>query len=86
VAARIAEHGGKTLVAPADVGDADAELAVTDAIHGAFGRLDVLVNNASLNIAAHSWQRLTRGGVTDAVSSVQLSATTSMRSPEINCP
>jgi NAD(P)-dependent dehydrogenase (short-subunit alcohol dehydrogenase family) len=66
VAARIAEHGGKTLVEPADIGDADAVLAVAEAIRGAFGRLDVLVNNAGLNIPDR-WQRLTPSGVAQVI-------------------
>jgi NAD(P)-dependent dehydrogenase (short-subunit alcohol dehydrogenase family) len=67
VAGRIAKHGGKTLVEPADVGDPDAALAVAEAIRGAFGRLDVLVNNAGINIPDRSWQRLTPGGVAQVI-------------------
>ena len=66
VAGRIVEHGGKALVQPADIGDSDAVFAVAEANRGAFGRLDVLVNNAGTNIADRSWQRLTPGGVCPA--------------------
>jgi NADP-dependent 3-hydroxy acid dehydrogenase YdfG len=67
VAGRIVEHGGKALVQPADIGDCDAVFAVVEAIRAAFGRLDVLVNNAGTNISDRSWQRLTPGGVAQLI-------------------
>jgi len=58
VAKRIAADGGKALVEPADVADAAAVRRAADAIKAAFGRLDVLVNNAGLNVAERRWRNL----------------------------
>ena len=49
------------------IGDSDAVFAVAEAIRAAFGRLDVLVNNAGTNIPDRSWQRLTPGGVAQLI-------------------
>jgi NAD(P)-dependent dehydrogenase (short-subunit alcohol dehydrogenase family) len=62
-ARRIGEAGGKASVQAADVGDARAVAAVADAIRAEFGRLDILLNNAGLNIPDRSWQRLTPEGI-----------------------
>jgi NAD(P)-dependent dehydrogenase (short-subunit alcohol dehydrogenase family) len=66
-AARIAETGVTALVRPADVSNAEAVAAVVDGIGSAFGRLDVLVNNAGLNIPNRSWQLLTPSGVAQLI-------------------
>ena len=58
VAKRIAADGGTAKVEPADVADAKAVRRAADAIAAAFGRLDVLVNNAGLNIAERRWAKL----------------------------
>jgi NADP-dependent 3-hydroxy acid dehydrogenase YdfG len=66
VAARIAAVGGKAFVRPADVTSATAIGNVADSIRSEVGRLDVLVNNAGLNIPERHWQSLSPDGI-DAV-------------------
>jgi NAD(P)-dependent dehydrogenase (short-subunit alcohol dehydrogenase family) len=63
VAQRIAAAGGKAEVQPADVADAKAVRRVADAIAAAFGRLDVVVNNAGLNVAERRWRNLQPEGI-----------------------
>ena len=63
VAARIAADGGTATVATADVADAASVRRVADLIGEKFGRLDVLVNNAGLNIPERSWKRLKPEGI-----------------------
>jgi NAD(P)-dependent dehydrogenase (short-subunit alcohol dehydrogenase family) len=63
VAQRIAQDGGKAQVEPADVATAAAVARAADAIAAAFGRLDVLVNNAGLNIPERSWGKLGAAGI-----------------------
>ena len=43
-----AEHGVRAIAVRADVADAAEAKALVDAAHGAFGRVDVLVNNAGI--------------------------------------
>lgn len=52
VAAAVREAGGEALVAPADARDEAALLGVFEAHDEAWGRLDVLVNNAGLGRSA----------------------------------
>ena len=66
-AARIGALGATALVRPADVGDPRAVAAIADDIGSAYGRLDVLVNNAGLNIPDRSWQRLTPSGIAQLI-------------------
>jgi NAD(P)-dependent dehydrogenase (short-subunit alcohol dehydrogenase family) len=63
VAKRIAAAGGTAQVEPADVADATAVRRAADAIASAFGRLDVLVNNAGLNIPERRWSKLQPDGI-----------------------
>ena len=60
VAARI---GPAAHVQPADLMDAAAAQRVADFIAATFGRCDVLINNAGLNITQRSWADLTPDGV-----------------------
>ena len=52
VAAAIEEAGGRSLVVAADIADARAVTEAIEAVERAFGRLDVLVNNAG-HVAPH---------------------------------
>ena len=63
VAKRIAANGGKAQVEPADVADAAQVARAADAIGAVFGRLDVLVNNAGLNIPERRWSKLQPDGI-----------------------
>lgn len=63
VAAAIEEKGGKAHVEPADLTHAAAVDSVVAKIEGRFGRLDICVNNAGINIPDRSWQRLTAQGI-----------------------
>jgi NAD(P)-dependent dehydrogenase (short-subunit alcohol dehydrogenase family) len=64
VAARIgAQGGGKALVRPADVSKAAAVQKLADAIRAEQGRLDVLVNNAGINIPNRSWRDVSAEGL-----------------------
>ena len=67
VAKRIAALGGVAHVKPADLTNAEAVTAVAAAIHDEFGRLDVLVNNAGLNIEHRRWSVLTPAGVDEVI-------------------
>jgi NADP-dependent 3-hydroxy acid dehydrogenase YdfG len=66
VADKIGKAGGKASVQPADVTKAAAVQKVADAISSEHGRLDVVVNNAGMNIPDRTWQRLKAEGA-DAV-------------------
>lgn len=57
-AKQIAAAGGKAVVDALDVTDAKAVQAVVDRIKQRFGRLDILINNAGLNILERRWSAL----------------------------
>jgi len=67
VAALIRDLGGTAEVQPGDLMDPAAVKAIGAFIQGRFGRLDLLVNNAGLNIAARRWAVLTTEGVDELV-------------------
>lgn len=71
VAARI---GAGAAVLPCDLSDAAATAAVAAEIRRRFGRLDVLVNNAGLNIQDRAWSRLSPEGARALVEGNLLSA------------
>ncbi len=48
VASRVEELGRRALIAPGDVSSADDVLRIADEVRRTYGRLDLLVNNASL--------------------------------------
>jgi NAD(P)-dependent dehydrogenase (short-subunit alcohol dehydrogenase family) len=73
-AQRIAEAGGAALVEPADVTRPAAVRAVAERIHGGHGRLDIVVNNAGMNVPDRSWQRLSPEGADAVVQGNLLSA------------
>jgi NADP-dependent 3-hydroxy acid dehydrogenase YdfG len=59
VAARLTKAGGKALVQAVDVTKAAAVQKVADAIRDAHGRIDIVVNNAGMNVAERAWSKLT---------------------------
>ncbi|HYS48522.1 MAG TPA: SDR family oxidoreductase, partial [Xanthobacteraceae bacterium] len=63
VAARIAADGGKAVAQAADVTRVADVRRVADKIRAGFGRLDVLVNNAGINIPDRTWGRLKPDGI-----------------------
>lgn len=67
VAERIKAMGGTAHVKPADMGKAAAVQKVADFIQAKLGRLDVMVNNAGLNITERRWSNLKPEGVKELV-------------------
>ena len=67
VAKAIVSKGGTAHVQPADVTNVTQVQAVADFIKSAKGRIDVLVNNAGLNIRDRTWDKLTATGVDEVV-------------------
>lgn len=67
VAERIRAAGGTAHVRPADLMKAQQVRAVADGIAKEFGRLDVLVSNAGLNIVERDWQRLSPAGIDELI-------------------
>jgi NADP-dependent 3-hydroxy acid dehydrogenase YdfG len=67
VAARIKAAGGTAHVKTADLGKPGAVKKVADFIESKLGRIDLLVNNAGLNITARSWTDLTPEGVQQVI-------------------
>jgi NADP-dependent 3-hydroxy acid dehydrogenase YdfG len=67
VAARIAEAGGEAVVEPLDISDGTAVADVASRIGDRFGRLDILVNSAGINIKERLWKDLTPEGWDDVI-------------------
>ena len=63
VAERIRLQGGSAEVQPADLTKSAEVQRVVDWINRTFGRLDVLVSNAGLNVTERSWDNLTPDGI-----------------------
>jgi NADP-dependent 3-hydroxy acid dehydrogenase YdfG len=63
--------GGEALVAPADMGVADDVQRAWEAVQAAWGRCDLLVNAAGLNVPQRGWSEITPSGI-DAVVGVNL--------------
>lgn len=66
VAARVRERGGEAVVAPADMSRAGEVEAAAEQVLDAFGRCDILVNSAGLNVPNRSWETVDTAGI-DAV-------------------
>ncbi len=66
VADKIAKAGGRASVKPVDLTVAAAVQKVADTIKAEHGRLDIVVNNAGMNVTNRSWQKLEMAGA-DAV-------------------
>ncbi len=73
VAGRISAGGGTAVAMPGDLTRPDTAGEIVAAILRRFGRLDLLVNNAGLNIAARAWSDLTPASI-DTVLQGNLSA------------
>ena len=67
VAARIKAMGGTAHVKAADMGKASAVQKVADFIQEKLGRLDIMVNNAGVNITERRWSNLKPEGVKELV-------------------
>lgn len=63
VAARIQANGGIVAIEAADLTDASAIDGVVQRIVGKFSRIDLLVNNAGVNIQDRSWTKLSASGI-----------------------
>jgi NADP-dependent 3-hydroxy acid dehydrogenase YdfG len=63
VAATITKAGGKAHVEAGDLAKATSVTAIAERIKAKFGRLDILVANAGLNINERSWGQLKPEGV-----------------------
>jgi NADP-dependent 3-hydroxy acid dehydrogenase YdfG len=57
-ASAIRAAGGTALVAPADMTKVDEVKAVAERIEAEFGRCDILVNSAGLNVPNRSWRQV----------------------------
>jgi NADP-dependent 3-hydroxy acid dehydrogenase YdfG len=68
VAGRIIEAGGAAHVQPGDMTMADSVGAIAEFIQSTFGRLDILVANAGVNIADRNWSKLTPAGAEAVIS------------------
>ncbi len=65
-AAAIRNGGGEAIVAPADMSLSQDVEGVAETIRGRFGRCDILVNSAGLNVPKRSWREVEVAGF-DAV-------------------
>ncbi len=73
VAAAIRAGGGTAYVQTGDLTDIENVQRIVGWIRQRLGRLDILINNAGLNIAARAWSQLTPGDV-DRVIGANLSS------------
>jgi NAD(P)-dependent dehydrogenase (short-subunit alcohol dehydrogenase family) len=62
VADKIAEAGGNAGIQPADLTSPDQVRKVADAIKAEHGRLDIVVNNAGMNVTDRTWSKVTPEG------------------------
>ena len=67
VAERIRKAGGKAYVQPGDVAKPETAKVVVDFIERELGRLDILFNNAGMNIPDRSLQKLTPARVDEMI-------------------
>jgi NADP-dependent 3-hydroxy acid dehydrogenase YdfG len=65
-AAAIRDGGGEAIVAPADMSVSQDVDQVAEMIRARFGRCDILVNSAGLNVPKRSWREIEVAGI-DAV-------------------
>jgi NADP-dependent 3-hydroxy acid dehydrogenase YdfG len=67
VAAHITAAGGTAHVQPGDMTQSASVQAIASFIHATFGKLDIFVANAGLNIANRRWGQLTPQGADDVI-------------------
>lgn len=67
VAGRIRAAGGTAHVRPADLMRPEEVQRVADGIGQEFGRLDLLVSNAGLNVVERGWSKLTPEGIDELI-------------------
>lgn len=67
----VREAGGEALVAPADMGRADEVERAWETVRSHYGRCDILVNAAGLNVPKRSWSEIDPAGI-DTVIGVDL--------------
>jgi NADP-dependent 3-hydroxy acid dehydrogenase YdfG len=58
VAAKISKDGGEVVVKPVDLTNSSAVKTAASEIKAELGRIDLLVNNAGINLPNRSWERL----------------------------
>ena len=63
VAEAIATRGGTAHARPGDLTSAASVARIVEAMTSDFGRLDIVVNNAGVNIPDRAWHRLTPDGI-----------------------
>lgn len=68
VAEGIAAEGGKAQARPGDLTNAAAVAAIVKDIVSDFGRLDIVVSNAGINVPERTWQRLKPEGIDALIS------------------
>ncbi|MEZ5739806.1 MAG: SDR family oxidoreductase [Burkholderiaceae bacterium] len=73
VAARVAADGGRAWVQSGDMTRVASVRRIAQAIEKKYGRLDIFVNNAGLNVLQRSWAQLSAEGI-DTVIGANLSA------------
>ncbi len=66
-AGAIRDGGGEAVVEPLDIADAGAVERVAAAIRERFGRLDILVNSAGLNVLERHWDNVSTAGWNEVV-------------------
>ena len=74
VAEAIRKSGGRAHVQPADVMQPAAVRSVADFITAKLGRIDILINNAGLNVKARTWEQLTSAGAHEVLTGNLVSA------------
>lgn len=67
VARRIREGGGRADVQPGDMTDAARVAAIAEDFIARHGRIDILINNAGLNVERRSWKDLSSAAVDEVV-------------------
>lgn len=66
-AALVREAGGEALVAPADMSVAAEVESVAATVRERFGRCDILVNSAGLNVPKRSWREIEVAGIDSVI-------------------